>query len=255
MIFGHCKKCVPKQECEIQKTEIYQDLNLDNKTSSKLITPQFGLCDAGAGAGHHGEELGLDRGPGCRGASQSEAAGHGGWHDRQQDRRVGGWARLRQVVSRGGEDQEEETGGQGEVRIKFFSSNSRNKNVQGDNPYKMFLLRMLVAQEKESKLSLDRTLAAIDKVTSESLDGYRFFGSNIRVTSSSKLLILIFQAQNLMEVKNKLRAKLLIASGGEDTSPLRPSPSSSRPRSCSSCRSRRSPTRTRSANCHQTWPS
>ena len=31
--------------------------------------------------------------------------------------------------------------------------------------------RMLVAQEKESKLSLDRTLAAIDKVTSESLDG------------------------------------------------------------------------------------
>ena len=35
----------------------------------------------------------------------------------------------------------------------------------------MFLLRMLVAQEKESKLSLDRTLAAIDKVTSESLDG------------------------------------------------------------------------------------
>ena len=79
---------------------------------------------------------------------------------------------------------------------------------------------MLVAQEKESKLSLDRTLAAIDKVTSESLDGYRFFGSNIRVTSSSKLLILIFQAQNLMEVKNKLRAKLLIASGGEDTSPL-----------------------------------
>ena len=81
----------------------------------------------------------------------------------------------------------------------------------------MFLLRMLVAQEKESKLSLDRTLAAIDKVTSESLDGYRFFGSNIRVTSSSKLLILIFQAQNLMEVKNKLRAKLLIASGGEDT--------------------------------------
>ena len=107
----------------------------------------------------------------------------------------------------------------------------------------MFLLRMLVAQEKESKLSLDRTLAAIDKVTSESLDGYRFFGSNIRVTSSSKLLILIFQAQNLMEVGNKLRAKLLIASGGEDTSPLRPSPSSSRPRSCSSCRSRRSPTR------------
>ena len=42
--------------------------------------------------------------------------------------------------------------------------------VQGGNPYKMFLLRMLVAQEKESKLSLDRTLAAIDKVTSESLD-------------------------------------------------------------------------------------
>ena len=183
------------------------------------------------------------------------ALAHWGGHDRQPDCRVGGWARLRQVVSRGGEDQEEETGGQGEVRIKFFSSNSRNKNVQGDNPYKMFLLRMLVAQEKESKLSLDRTLAAIDKVTSESLDGYRFFGSNIRVTSSSKLLILIFQAQNLMEVKNKLRAKLLIASGGEDTSPLRPSPSSSRPRSCSSCRSRRSPTRTRSANCHQTWPS
>ena len=33
----------------------------------------------------------------------------------------------------------------------------------------MFLLRMLVAQEKESKLSLDRTLAAIDKVTSENI--------------------------------------------------------------------------------------
>ena len=47
----------------------------------------------------------------------------------------------------------------------------KEKNVQGGHPYKMFLLRMLVAQEKESKLSLDRTLAAIDKVTSESLDG------------------------------------------------------------------------------------
>ena len=69
----------------------------------------------------------------------------------------------------------------------------------------MFLLRMLVAQEKESKLSLDRTLAAIDKVTSELLDW---------------LLISIWQVQNLMEVGNKLRAKLLIASGGEDTSPL-----------------------------------
>lgn len=31
---------------------------------------------------------------------------------------------------------------------------------------------------------------------------------------------MISQVQNLMEVGNKLRAKLLIASGGEDTSPL-----------------------------------
>ena len=84
----------------------------------------------------------------------------------------------------------------------------------------MLLLRMLVAQEKESKLSLDRTLAAIDKVTSESLDGLSLFFNNIRMTSNSILLIIISQVQNLMEVGNKLRAKLLIASGGEDTSPL-----------------------------------
>ena len=40
------------------------------------------------------------------------------------------------------------------------------------------------------------------------------------MASNSILLIIISQVQNLMEVGNKLRAKLLIASGGEDTSPL-----------------------------------
>ena len=43
---------------------------------------------------------------------------------------------------------------------------------------------------------------------------------NIRMTFNSILQIIISQVQNLMEVGNKLRAKLLIASGGEDTSPL-----------------------------------
>ena len=52
----------------------------------------------------------------------------------------------------------------------------------------MFLLRMLVAEEKESKLSLDRTLAAIDKVTSELINGYSLFTYNITVTSNSILL-------------------------------------------------------------------
>ena len=37
------------------------------------------------------------------------------------------------------------------------------------------------------------------------------------MASNSILLIIISQVQNLMEVGNKLRAKLLIASGGEDT--------------------------------------
>ena len=46
------------------------------------------------------------------------------------------------------------------------------------------------------------------------------FDNNIRMTFNSVLLIIISQVQNLMEVGNKLRAKLLIASGGEDTSPL-----------------------------------
>ena len=50
------------------------------------------------------------------------ALAHGGGHDRQPDCRVGGWARLRQVVRRGGEDQEEEAGGQGEVRMQFLQT-------------------------------------------------------------------------------------------------------------------------------------
>ena len=50
--------------------------------------------------------------------------------------------------------------------------------------------KMLVAQETEAKSGLEKTLKAIDKV------------------------------QNMIDVGNKLRAKLLAATGGEETSPL-----------------------------------
>ena len=69
----------------------------------------------------------------------------------------------------------------------------------------MLFLRLLVSQERESKMSLERTLAAIDKVPPD---------------QCPPLLHHLLQVQNLMEVGNKLRAKLLMATGGEEASPL-----------------------------------
>ena len=69
----------------------------------------------------------------------------------------------------------------------------------------MLFLRLLVSQERESKMSLERTLAAIDKVAPD---------------QCPPLLHHLLQVQNLMEVGNKLRAKLLMATGGEEASPL-----------------------------------
>ena len=54
-------------------------------------------------------------------------------------------------------------------------------------------------------MSLERTLAAIDKVPPD---------------QCPPLLHHLLQVQNLMEVGNKLRAKLLMATGGEEASPL-----------------------------------
>ena len=97
--------------------------------------------------------------------------------------------------------------------------------ILGDNhdAYMPFLpslkFRLLVSQEKESKMSLERTLAAIDKVIciisiviiSIVIISYVIYTS---------INILDLQVQNLMEVGNKLRAKLLMATGGEEASPL-----------------------------------
>ena len=72
-------------------------------------------------------------------------------------------------------------------------------------------------------MSLERTLAAIDKVTSQVIRVVLSINSIVIISIISIVVYInIFdsQVQNLMEVGNKLRAKLLMATGGEEASPL-----------------------------------
>ena len=72
-------------------------------------------------------------------------------------------------------------------------------------------------------MSLERTLAAIDKVTSQVIRVVLSINSIVIISIISIVIYInIFdsQVQNLMEVGNKLRAKLLMATGGEEASPL-----------------------------------
>ena len=69
-------------------------------------------------------------------------------------------------------------------------------------------------------MSLERTLAAIDKVTSQVFRVVLSINSIVIISIVVFINILDSQVQNLMEVGNKLRAKLLMATGGEEASPL-----------------------------------